>query len=889
MRSRLGLLLFTIFAPITVPAYVLFLAASNLLGGAFYIVIEASVAKIARRPITLTPLQMGLLAVPVVAVAPIAALVHLAIWFVRMLGRALCQLGEWQTGLKSHTTRFAAGLLWALVAVWTTFTCLNAAAGLGLFGDPLKGREDFVEIMTRRRPLSSLPPEMQARRQAIIDDLNAYGEAMHPHWERLLTDLKDDQLYSAWLPETIGRRLTELPWFFVPSEFSDDGLDHSAMLLGPLVFVWMLLIRWPGTFIVLKRGLFRAGWLAVRLAASAWAIYAIATWVPWRAHRGFGFAMDDPGTFFRMFSPAWWMGIDPHNYAPPEWLVFNIGLWLILLGIIVAIWWTAWRVSPFVGWPRYYVAFLASRLLQRKRIAFFSVGAVTLCVAMMIIVISVMGGFVDSIRARAHGLLGDLVMDGDLQGFPFYDDFIARISELRDEKTGRPIVKQATPLIHSYGILQFPQTNKTKAVRIWGVKLDEYVRVNEFGKDLFYQNRFGGTSLGDVRQPVYGFDEKQTAVLPDDMDAKYAEYRANLPQDEREEETRRFAREPTQYFPGPGVIEMADVENDRINPGYKGKPYPGIIIGRDIIARRTASGEYRRHENYPRGEACYLTVLPLTRGGDVSPEPPPKPVFRYIDDSRTGIHEIDSMNVYVGFDVLQNLLDMGPQQRADSEGMTQPRCSQLQIKLNEPWADDRELLLQKKKLMLEVWTALRAEGRADGIEEMMMANVDIQTWEEMQHDYIAAIEKEKFLVLIMFGVISIVAVFLILCIFYMIVQEKTRDIGIIKSVGGSAEGVAAVFLAYGGAIGLVGCILGTLLGTTFVEHINDVQDWLARLNPDWRVWSPETYSFDKIPDVWKWAEVIWISLLAIAASIAGATFPALRASRTWPVESLRYE
>ena len=177
----------------------------------------------------------------------------------------------------------------------------------------------------------------------------------------------------------------------------------------------------------------------------------------------------------------------------------------------------------------------------------------------------------------------------------------------------------------------------------------------------------------------------------------------------------------------------------------------------------------------------------------------------------------------------------------------------------------------------------------DPLEDDLLRLVDVQTWEEMQREYIAAIEKEKFLVLIMFGVISTVAVFLILCIFYMIVQEKIRDIGIIKSVGGSAEGVTAVFLAYGAAIGLVGCVLGTLLGITFVEHINDVQEFLARMNPAWRVWSPETYSFDKIPDVWKWSEVCWIGALAIVASIVGAAFPALRAGRTWPVETLRYE
>jgi lipoprotein-releasing system permease protein len=324
-------------------------------------------------------------------------------------------------------------------------------------------------------------------------------------------------------------------------------------------------------------------------------------------------------------------------------------------------------------------------------------------------------------------------------------------------------------------------------------------------------------------------------------------------------------------------------------PDYEGKAYPGVIIGRDVLFRRRPSGEYARDVRYPRGEACFLTVLPLTRTGSVSPEPPPKPLFRYIDDSRTGIHEIDSMNVYVDFQRLQELMSMVPQERADGSGMTSPRCSQIQIKLNDAFAWPREVLLSKKRLIEETWHKVASQVPADPAEMQMLDGVDMQTWEEMQQSYIAAIEKEKFLVLIMFGVISIVAVLLILCIFYMIVQEKTRDVGILKSIGASTEGVVAVFLVYGGAIGLVGCVLGSLLGTNFVEHINDVQDWLARINPSWRVWSPDTYSFDKIPSQWKWAEVLWISALSILASVAGAIIPAIRAGRTWPVQSLRYE
>lgn len=939
MQARKRGRLFTILAPVTVPAYVLFLAASNLLGGAFYIVIEATVARLLRRPVSMSRGLMAVLALPVLAAAPFAMAVHLVLWFVRLIGRLLLHLGRWQVDSNRAAASLITGLVWAAAAVWTTVTCFNAGVGLGWIAAPLAGRDAYVEFVTRYRTLGDMPPAMQARRQAIIREVETGKASYDLHWEHLLSALQDDDASFGWLDRQrplITKRLTGLAWFFIPKELSTDGLDHSQLFLGPMLLVVMLLVRWPGMFRVVGRGLLRWLLFGVRTVGAVGAVYWLATWTPKTSYAYFWFggdaASDVPSTVFVLLSPAAWFGASVDAFVRPEWYLLNAGLWLLLVALAVFLWWLAWRISPLLGWPRYYVAFLAARLLQRKRIAFFSVGAVTLCVAMMIIVISVMGGFVDHIRNRAHGLLGDLVMDGGLQGFPYYEAFIARLGALKDEQTGERMVVQATPLIHTYGILQFPQSKRTKAVSVWGIRLDEYVRVNEFGKDLFYENRFGGTDLGLVRKPVYGFDEYRVARLPGEMDDRYRRYLETLPPSQQTEERKRYDRQSGELYPGPGVFDMAtstglefgaddsvspttrtapsagadgvpgpdsgadaDAESESglgtgIRPGYEGKPYPGIIIGRDIIAQRMPSGEYRRLESYPRGEHCFLTVLPLTRGGDVSSEPPPKPSFRYIDDSRTGIHEIDSQNVYVGYDYLQRLLSMEAQTRVDGT-QASPRCSQIQIKLTTPYRADRRRLREAKAQVWQLWEAFRSEVRdqADAAESMMLGQVDVQTWEEMQQGFISAIEKEKFLVLIMFGVISIVAVFLILCIFYMIVQEKTRDIGIIKSVGGSAEGVAAVFLAYGGAIGLVGCVLGALLGITFVENINEVQDWLARLNPDWRVWSPETYSFDQIPDTWKWGEVVWISILAVVSSIVGATFPALRASRLWPVETLRYE
>lgn len=884
MRSPIRFIAFTLLAPVTVPAYIGFLAFANLLGGAFYIVIEATLSPMLGRPVSLSRTQMVLLTVPVLAAAPFAMTAHLVVWLVLLAGRFIVCTGRWQTALQSRMATFLTGVAWITVAVWTTVTCLNAAVGTAWIGMPIQGRDVFVEFSQRPRTLGQLPPEMQRRRRAILEQVQAQREAVHPRWEVIRDVLQDDDFGFRWMrSDPLRRKLTGMPWYFDPAELSRDGQDHSIMLMGPLLFVWLVLVRWPGTFWLFRWPPVRVAWLLARLGLVGWSVFYLITWEPITDYYGFIFEDGAPTPAFKLLSPALLLGMDYEFWVRPEWYLFNAGLWIAAVLFLALLWHIGWAAAPFLGWPRYYVAFLAARLLQRKRIAFFSVGAVTLCVAMMIIVNSVMGGFVDSIRARANGLLGDLILDGGLQGFPFYQEFINQVSALKD-KEGEPIIEQATPLIHSYGILQFPGTKKTKAVRVWGIRLDEYARVNDFETDLFYQQHYGATTLDRVKQPYYAFDSAGIARLPEDLERYRQKYRDGLSEQEQAEFDKRYHRSVGDFYPGPGVFAGPGDQ-----PEYQGAEYPGIIIGRSILFQRRPSGDFRRGEDYPRGELCLLTIMPVTRGGDISAEPPLKPAFRYVDDSRTGIHEIDSMNVYVDFEELQKLLAMDPLPRAEEDGLTAARCSQMQIKLKPKHASDRNRLMAARDRVMAEWDEFADKQPADGLEYQMMRNVGVNTWEEMQRDYIAAIEKEKFLVLIMFGVISIVAVFLILCIFYMIVQEKIRDIGIMKSVGAGTAGVVAVFLAYGGGIGLVGCLLGSLLGTTFVEHINDIQDWLARLNPDWRVWSPETYSFDKIPDVWKWADVLWICVLAVIASIVGATFPALRAGRTWPVESLRYE
>jgi ABC-type lipoprotein release transport system permease subunit len=74
-----------------------------------------------------------------------------------------------------------------------------------------------------------------------------------------------------------------------------------------------------------------------------------------------------------------------------------------------------------------------------------------------------------------------------------------------------------------------------------------------------------------------------------------------------------------------------------------------------------------------------------------------------------------------------------------------------------------------------------------------------------------------------------------------------------------------------------------------VWNINGIQDWLAQFNPQLRVWSPDVYSFDRIPEVVKQADAVWIAAIAVLSSMVGSLIPAIIAGRVWPVRALRYE
>ncbi|MDB5299137.1 MAG: Lipoprotein releasing system transrane protein LolC, partial [Phycisphaerales bacterium] len=257
-----------------------------------------------------------------------------------------------------------------------------------------------------------------------------------------------------------------------------------------------------------------------------------------------------------------------------------------------------------------------------------------------------------------------------------------------------------------------------------------------------------------------------------------------------------------------------------------------------------------------------------------------------VDDSRTQIWQYDNNFVYVPFDLLQSDLGMEQQTGTDTvtgKPVTMPaRATEIHVRV-KPGVD---LDAARAKVQTIVRGVLAAHRNADDFASRTEPTVE--TWLESQAIWIHAIENEKLLVVFLFGIISVVAIFLIFCIFYMIVVEKTRDIGIIKSVGATSAGVASIFLGYGLVIGLLGSSLGLLISYLIVHNINEMHAWLGK-QFGLQIWNPEVYLFDKIPNSMSSHDIAWIVPIAILASVMGALVPALRAASVNPVESLRWE
>ena len=164
----------------------------------------------------------------------------------------------------------------------------------------------------------------------------------------------------------------------------------------------------------------------------------------------------------------------------------------------------------------------------------------------------------------------------------------------------------------------------------------------------------------------------------------------------------------------------------------------------------------------------------------------------------------------------------------------------------------------------------------------------IETWRDRVRTLAEALDVEKGVMLIIMFFIVLVAGASICGILYMLVLEKTRDIGILLSMGATPLGITGVFLAYGGILGLAGCGLGTLLGLEVVWNLTAITDFLDE-QFGLEIFPADIYQFKEIPTKVNAGEISQLVLGTLLTSLLASVLPAFRAARLDPVKCLGYE
>ena len=300
----------------------------------------------------------------------------------------------------------------------------------------------------------------------------------------------------------------------------------------------------------------------------------------------------------------------------------------------------------------------------------------------------------------------------------------------------------------------------------------------------------------------------------------------------------------------------------------------GCVLGIDLILNRNSNtGEYIQPSR-PWLLRINISSFPLNPKGGFAragADTVSSKTFYYSDHSHSGLVKPDGRMIYIPI-----------QQARILSGMDAPieRSSSIHIRFAEGITAGNGT--QKVRAMWREFVK-SCEGKpyAD-----MLEPVQVMTWQQDRREWIAPMDKEKMMLALLFMMLGIVTVFIICVVFYMIIGHKSRDLGILKSVGMSSPSVAAVFLGFAGIIGVIGTILGTAGGWLFLWKINAMENWVYD-HYGQRIWDRSIYAIDQIPNTVEWSMLLIVAASAIGACLIGAIIPSLQAAFKSPVRILQ--
>jgi lipoprotein-releasing system permease protein len=626
-----------------------------------------------------------------------------------------------------------------------------------------------------------------------------------------------------------------------------------------------------------------------------------------------------------------------------------------------------------------YHALLTNRYLTSRVIPLIAVAAVALCVTLVIVVVSVMTGFLDMVKSSGRILMGDVVVSVPVSGIPHYERLIARLDDL-------PQVAAAAPVVENLGLLRMPYPlgpdKQTEMVQFWGID-ERFANVTGYAGTLHWKNvddqqwtrLFGAVLESHWEDLLKSMTNEQRIDLL--LTALSMDHREGEPALDREL-VRQHARtySPAHWsglmyaFEGhpqalqrvlnedqwhmlmdsdPRLNDPDRILTDGLALSRDGRP--GIALGIHVSEgnERLTDGSYKPMLGgfwwMPAFDVT-LTTIPVTGGGlETQPKSMILPV---VNEFMSGVYLIDDKRVMIPLATAQDMLHLNQGERLDDPtdpmkvtGIEPARATMVLVRAAEGVTPD-----ELRDIVAEAYDAFVDDVSRDESAVVQPPRpgpgVSIKTWVQQQAQFIGPVEKERELMRTLFSIVYLVCAALVLSIFWAIVYEKTRDIGILRSIGASRGGIVWIFLRYGLVVGVIGSLVGMGLAYLVVRNINSIHGALAEpplalavvvllaavgavaltVVSSWRgallplvlgslatlvllalgagvlllrqaggvvIWDPSVYYFTVIPNQVDMTTAVSTIIGAIVFSLLGAVIPAAKAADTDPVAALRYE
>jgi lipoprotein-releasing system permease protein len=312
---------------------------------------------------------------------------------------------------------------------------------------------------------------------------------------------------------------------------------------------------------------------------------------------------------------------------------------------------------------------------------------------------------------------------------------------------------------------------------------------------------------------------------------------------------------------GEAIILKDKTSKGIVLRGYKGNDFSDL----EIIKNKKFKGDKSFYKNSISIGNELSFALDIQIGDEItlmSPSSvdtiigsiPKQKTFIITSIFNSGLADFDNNIAFINLETLENFFGYGAKDR------------NLEIYLKKPNNIESQKLIVQKIFSEEL----------------------VYSWADMNSSLFSALKVERNVMFIILSLIIIVAAFNIISGLTILVKNKTRDIAILKSIGVLNRSIVKIFFLIGVIIGTSATIFGIILGVTFSIYIENFRQFLSSAF-NISLFPEEIYFLNKMPSEINPPSILLISIISIIITIIVSIFPAFKAAKLDPIQSLKYE